>query len=114
MSAKNAIANITEACERLVESRTGRPVVESKDPADYAKEFLATTANLEKMLGKKVDELISAMKAADKQVKQLDKVGAGGALGAVEFIKSKVMSRAKELQSLVNMVVGEFEKTQKR
>jgi hypothetical protein len=38
MSAKNAIANITEACERLVESRTGRkPIIESKDPADYAK-----------------------------------------------------------------------------
>jgi hypothetical protein len=70
--------------------------------------------NLEKMLGKKVDDLISAMKAADKQVKQLDKLGAGGALGAVEFIKGKVMSRAKELKSTVDMVIGELEKTQKR
>jgi len=97
--------------KRLIEKYEMREA-RAKDPADYAKELLATSKNLKKMLERKVDVLIDAMEDADKQVKQLDKLGAGGALGAVEFIKGAVMRRAKELQDAANMVVGELKKTQ--
>jgi len=106
--------NLLEKMERDDVAGSDWPTLtESKDPADYAKELLATSPNLKKMIDKKVTALVVAMMEADKKVKQLDKFGAGGALGAVEFIKGKIMARAKDLQETANMVVGELEKTQK-
>lgn len=88
---------------------SSRGLSEMHDPADEAFELLKSGAELSKMLQTNVDSVTRGMSMAKSQAERLAKMGAGGALAALDLIGATPLKALKDLRMLVDQAITQIE-----